>query len=84
MARIGLEMTIPDCILKHSAAGIFEKYDTVCVISEASKLRKFVSELKKPKKVQWIHTDYAAWRNLNGWTRSITRRDKSLYKNMMQ
>lgn len=80
LARIGLEMTIPDCILKHSAAGIFEKYDTVCVISEASKLRKFVSELKKPKKVQWIHTDYAAWRNLNGWTRSITRRDKSLYK----
>ena len=58
----------------------FEACDSVIVVSEASSLRKFVAELKNPKKIQWIHTDYASWRNYSSWTRAITAQDARLYQ----
>lgn len=57
----------------------FEEYDVVIVVSEASKLRKIIAQLEHPKKIQWIHTDYARWSEFSGWTRRITREDAKIY-----
>ena len=58
----------------------FETFDTIFVVSEASKMREFVSRCRHPGKIQWIHTDYAAWRELNEWTRAVTKNDAALYR----
>lgn len=58
----------------------FERFDTVCVLSEGSQLRQQVSELRHPRKIQWIHTDYALWSDWSDWTRQITANDGELYK----
>ena len=57
----------------------FEKYDVIIVVSEASKLREMVTQLKHPKKIQWIHTDYALWSEFSDWTQMITRKDAEIY-----
>lgn len=80
LARLGLESLIPNFILKREMSAIFEGYDTIFVVSEASKLRRFVSLRKHPVKVQWIHTDYAAWRERSSWTRAITKNDNKIYE----
>lgn len=59
----------------------FNTYDIICVVSEASKLRALVASLSHPKKVQWIHTDYARWSEYSEWTKKITENDEELYKN---
>ena len=61
-------------------AAAFETFDTIFVVSEASKMREFVSRCRHPGKIQWIHTDYAAWRELNEWTRAVTKNDAALYR----
>ncbi len=43
-------------------------------------MREFVSRCRHPGKIQWIHTDYAAWRELNEWTRAVTKNDAALYR----
>ena len=58
----------------------FETYDNVVVLSENSIFRKYVSMLKNPKKIQWLHTDYERWRNFNIWTKFLTRSDCKLYQ----
>lgn len=58
----------------------FEKFDVVIVVSEASKLRELVSSLKHPKKIQWIHTDYALWSEFSDWTKMVTKKDSVIYK----
>lgn len=58
----------------------FEGFDTVCVLSEASQMRDFVSKLSHPKKIQWIHTDYALWSEYSDWTRQITANDGERYR----
>lgn len=58
----------------------WERYDAVIVVSEASRLRGVVSGLKHPKKIQWIHTDYASWSRFSGWTRAVTAHDARLYQ----
>ena len=58
---------------------MLEQFDSVIVVSEASKLRRLVSELKHPKKIQWIHTDYARWSQFSEWSRAVTKRDAFLY-----
>ncbi|ADL03177.1 glycosyltransferase [Lacrimispora saccharolytica] len=57
-----------------------EKFDVVVVVSEASKLRNVVGGLAKPRKVQWIHTDYERWCQYSEWTRAVTKNDSCLYK----
>ncbi len=57
-----------------------EQFDTVVVVSEASKLRRLVAELQHPKKIQWIHTDYALWSEFSEWTKAVTEQDGELYK----
>lgn len=59
---------------------LFEKFDTVCVLSEASQMRECVAKLTHPRKVQWIHTDYALWSQYTDWTRRITSKDGELYQ----
>jgi len=58
-----------------------ETFDTVIVVSEASKLRSMVSKLHHPRKIQWIHTDYELWSEFSEWTRVVTKKDGELYKN---
>lgn len=64
----------------HRHSDFMEQYDTVCVLSEASQMRATVAKLVHPKKVQWIHTDYALWSQYTDWTKMITRNDGELYK----
>lgn len=79
-AHIGLEPVLPKALLRRNMAAAFEGFDTVFVVSEASKMREFVSRCRHPGKIQWIHTDYAAWRELNEWTRAVTKNDAVLYR----
>lgn len=81
LAQIGCEdIYIKKNIINHKLKEKIETYDIVIVMSEASKLRKFVSTLKHPKKIQWIHTDYVLWSQYNNWTKKITKKDYKLYK----
>lgn len=80
LARIGLEAVLPKALLSRNMSAAFEGFDTIFVVSEASKMREFVSRRRHPVKVQWIHTDYTAWRALNGWTRAVTKNDAKLYR----
>lgn len=57
----------------------FEQYDIVCVMSEGSNYRKIVSELIKPIKIQWIHTDYFLWSNFNDYTKRTSSNDGIIY-----
>ena len=79
-AHIGLEPVLPKALLRRNMVAAFEGFDTVFVVSEASKMREFVSRCRHPGKIQWIHTDYAAWRELNEWTRAVTKNDAKLYR----
>lgn len=79
-ARIHKDNVIYDRLLGRELACFLSGYDVICVLSEASKLRAFVSTLEGPQKVQWIHTDYAAWRGFSPWTRAITKHDGEIYR----
>ena len=79
-AHIGLESVLPKALLQRNMTAAFEGFDTIFVVSEASKMREFVSRRHHPIKIQWIHTDYAAWRELNNWTRAVTKDDAALYR----
>lgn len=80
LARLGLESVLPKALLRRNMTAAFEAFDTIFVVSEASKMRGFVSRCRHPGKIQWIHTDYAAWRELNEWTRAVTKNDAALYR----
>ena len=49
-------------------------------MSEGSCFRKAVAASSCKRKVQWIHSDYAEWKNQTDWTRQITADDGELYK----
>lgn len=68
-----------ECRIKKKLQQVMEPFDTVIVVSEASKLRRLVSKLKHPKKIQWIHTDYARWSQFSEWSRAVTKRDSLIY-----
>lgn len=78
--RIGLSEWFVEKLIKREFYVLFNSYDTVCVVSEASKLRRLVASLRHPRKVQWIHTDYALWSRFSSWTKGITKNDGSLYE----
>ncbi len=59
---------------------LLERFDTICVISESSKMRDVVSELKNPKKIQWIHTNYFQWSNFSEWSKSVCKCDAKRYE----
>ena len=80
LSRLGMDVPLYQKLLKKELYSSFNGYDNIIVVSEASRLRHFVATLPNPKKIQWIHTDYVAWRNRNGWTRRITLNDKKTYK----
>ena len=65
--------------IKKKLKPLMEQFDTVIVVSEASKLRRLVSELSHPKKIQWIHTDYARWSQFSEWSRAVTKKDSFIY-----
>lgn len=73
-----------ECFLEHFLYNRIdhnlESYDAVIVVSEASKLKALISKLKKPKKIQWIHTDYAAWSGFSEWTRMVTKKDSEVFR----
>ena len=64
-------------------SAVFGEYECVCVMSEGSVFRKAVSELPSAvRKIQFIHTFYAHWRNFNDWTREVTKDDGRIYADM--
>lgn len=56
------------------------QYDMVCVMSEGSIFRKAAAASSCRKKIQWIHTDYCAWREKTAWTKEITKADGEIYR----
>lgn len=60
-------------------AQLFSGYDAACVMSEGSAFRRQIAEADIKRKIQYIHTDYAAWRCLSDWTKQITADDEELY-----
>lgn len=77
------EAKLIDQINDGSVSNELRKYDSVVVMSEASRFRKLVSELPKSiRKVQLIHTFYTLWRDFSFWTREITAGDAQLYGRM--
>lgn len=80
--RVGIENYFLDNYLFQPFKNTFENFDTIIIVSEASKFRRFACNLKHPKKIQWIHTDYASWSVYSEWTRAVTRNDHELYQKM--
>lgn len=80
LARLGKEQVLLQAVSSNALKTSLNGYDAICVVSEASKLRGMVSKLKRPKKIQWIHTDYASWKIQTEWTRALTREDEKVYK----
>lgn len=73
------EKNIKENMIYPLVTHLFSKYNTVCVMSEASFFRKYVAESTCKRKIQWIHTDYVAWSQFNDWTRSIIAEDEKIY-----
>ena len=80
MRKLGKEAWAIEKLSNQKMKNFFEGFDTVCVLSEASQMRDFVSKLSHPKKIQWIHTDYALWSEYSDWTRQITANDGERYR----
>ncbi len=59
---------------------LFSGFDTVCVMSEGSALRRYVADSDSKNKVQWIHIDYCDWMNSNPWASQMSANDSELYK----
>lgn len=78
--RLGRDIPFYEKLLKKELYRVFDGYDYIIVVSEASRLRHFVAKLPNPKKIQWIHTDYTAWQRQSDWTRKFTSNDKKTYK----
>lgn len=63
---------------------LFSRYQIIYVMSEDSNYRQLVAESKCKRKIQMIHTDYNAWKELNEWTKGITKNDLYIYKKFDQ
>lgn len=79
LVRMRVSDWLCNLVLRNSLSEMMERYETIWVLSEASKFREGISRLKHPQKIQLIHTDYAAWRNQSSWTKAITSHDQFLY-----
>jgi len=77
--RAGLHNIYLNFLLSRRINATMNSFDLVIVLSESSKMRNLVSNLKGPRKIQWIHTDYGRWCRLNDWTKSVSRHDRALY-----
>lgn len=80
LMRLKKDNRFMEKMLERSMVDEFNSFDIVCVVSESSKLRGTVSCLQHPKKIQWIHTDYALWSEFSDWTKKITANDEELYQ----
>ena len=78
--RLGLGARFLEFFLYEGISDDLEAFDVVIVVSEASKLRSLVGELIKPKKIQWIHTDYKHWSQYSKWTKAVTNNDSRIYR----
>ena len=59
---------------------LMETFDVVVVPSEGSALRTLVASLTHPKKIQWIHTDYAGWWEFDAFSKAASQNDAALYQ----
>jgi glycosyltransferase involved in cell wall biosynthesis len=66
-------------VLPHLAS-VFSEYGTVCVMSESSSFRQVAAASRCRRKIQWIHTDYCAWRNTSGYWKEVSKNDGEIYK----
>lgn len=78
--RLGYGEVYIEKILYKQMKSQLEVFDTIIVVSEASKLRTLITKIKNPVKIQWIHTDYALWSKFSDWTKAVTKKDKNTYQ----
>lgn len=64
---------------KQEILSLIYDHDIVCVPFENSQYRDLVANSKCKRKIQWIHIDYAVWKNINDVTQEISRNDKERY-----
>lgn len=58
----------------------FSKYSTVCIMSEGSNFKEPVALSRAKKKIQWIHTDYCAWKEQTEYGRQQSKYDNEYWK----
>lgn len=58
------------------------QFDTVCLLSEGSRFKKTIAASTPKKKIQWIHTDYCTWSQMNDWTKGQSKDDGEIWKSM--
>lgn len=58
------------------------QFDVVCLLSEGSRFKKLIAESKAKKKIQWIHTDYCMWSQINDDTKNLSKEDGEIWKSM--
>lgn len=63
-----------------AARRLAANYKTVLVVGENSHLRNLVGSVKGPRKVVFVHTDYATWRTMRGCDRDDARCDRWTYR----
>ena len=61
---------------------IAKRYRKVVVLSEGSDFKELISQVKGPEKIQWVHTDYLAWRTMSDYTREKSKNDLLYWNNM--
>lgn len=80
LVRLGKAEGYLERLLRKELKPRLETFDVVMVVSESSKARSLVAGLEKPKKIQWIHTDYKLWSGFSEWTRHVTKHDMEIYQ----
>lgn len=80
--RVKKEQNIIDRYIVPATKDFFSNYDLICIMSEASIFREAAANSSCKKKIQWIHTDYCAWREKTDWTRKVTAEDEIIYQKM--
>lgn len=69
-----------EALAAQALRALMETFDAVVVPSEGSALRGLVASLNHPKKIQWIHTDYAGWREFDAFSKTASQNDAALYQ----
>ncbi len=77
--RLGLSGIFIKIKLKKKLYNLFNGFDVVCVSGHDSNFRDIVASLSKPKKIQWIHTDYYIWSEYDNRTKALAKNDLSKY-----
>ncbi len=77
--RLGLPDLFINIKTKKKLYNLFNDFDVICVSGHDSYFRGMAASLNKPKKIQWIHTDYYLWSEYDSRTKALTKNDLGKY-----